>query len=561
MSAVSEVPEHLPLLALPDPCLLAVLQCCAAEEQRSLLSAARAHSRLHKAAAVALSSVNANVRQQQQLDSVLLYLDRHGSHVNSLKLSQPLTMRWGRPFRFTLRHLPSTLQLQSLELSGWDLQLLSDNGSEGVLAAAVAAGAPPLKQLQLDCCELLDGAEGLAAALLQLPALEHLCIFCNCIYDCICDCDCNYYCNATATASFATGVLQQLQQLTYLELAGDCLQGPDEASPDLQPLTALARLVDLRLRLEDTISASMLSSVCHLTRLVMDKGGFEPGALAGKPKLQHLELTACSLYNQHQTGGLWVAELLSQLQHQTQLTYLCVGGSMMRSCGELYPPAAAYAALTASSKLQHLSISWCKLPPDVWEHLFPAGRQLLHLTSLDISKVKQQLPYGAALAPDGSRLASCCPSLQSLDMSNLQYSPQQLTQLQGLSGLHSLHLVIGKRGKSFEASTDTGDTLQAVAQLTGLRELHLSVYNAPMQLLVTQLQLLQYLLHLTVLEYEKTLLKQKVGWLAFGAVIVACQHVLASCTLTAAVHALLKGGLLTAPAGLWVQSTNTCGVP
>jgi hypothetical protein len=79
MSAVSEVPEHLPLLTLPDPCLLAVLQCCAAEDQRSLCSAARAHSRLHKAAALALSSIDVTVRQQQQLDSVLLYLDKHGS--------------------------------------------------------------------------------------------------------------------------------------------------------------------------------------------------------------------------------------------------------------------------------------------------------------------------------------------------------------------------------------------------------------------------------------------------------------------------------------------------
>jgi hypothetical protein len=86
---MSEVPAHSPLLALPDPCLLAVLQCYAAEDQRSLFSAARAHSRLHQAAVAALRSVTALVRNQQQADDVLLYLGKHGSHVNSLKLQGP----------------------------------------------------------------------------------------------------------------------------------------------------------------------------------------------------------------------------------------------------------------------------------------------------------------------------------------------------------------------------------------------------------------------------------------------------------------------------------------
>jgi hypothetical protein len=63
------------LLALPDPCLLAVLQCCAADDRRSLFSAARAHSRLHQAAVLALSSITAVVSHQQQADSVLVYVN------------------------------------------------------------------------------------------------------------------------------------------------------------------------------------------------------------------------------------------------------------------------------------------------------------------------------------------------------------------------------------------------------------------------------------------------------------------------------------------------------
>jgi hypothetical protein len=153
------------MLALPDPCLLAVLQCCAADDQGSLFSAARAHSRLHQAAEAALHSISTAVPEQQQADSVLLYLDRHGSHVNSLKL-------WGpQKEKLTLYQLHTSLQLRSLDVAQFHLQLLPGSGFQGVLGLAAAAGTPPLKQLRLNACRLLDGVEGLQAALLQLPAL------------------------------------------------------------------------------------------------------------------------------------------------------------------------------------------------------------------------------------------------------------------------------------------------------------------------------------------------------------------------------------------------------
>jgi hypothetical protein len=52
------------LLALPDSCLLALLQSYAADDQRSLFSAARAHSRLHQAAVAALHSITAHAPKQ-----------------------------------------------------------------------------------------------------------------------------------------------------------------------------------------------------------------------------------------------------------------------------------------------------------------------------------------------------------------------------------------------------------------------------------------------------------------------------------------------------------------
>jgi hypothetical protein len=60
----------LSLIDLPDPCLLAVLRCCAVD-QRSFSSAARAHSRLHQAAVVALNTITAVVDKEQQLSNVL----------------------------------------------------------------------------------------------------------------------------------------------------------------------------------------------------------------------------------------------------------------------------------------------------------------------------------------------------------------------------------------------------------------------------------------------------------------------------------------------------------
>jgi hypothetical protein len=394
------------LLALPDPCLLAVLECCAAIDQRSVLSAARAHPRLHQAAVLALRSISADVRPQRQVNSVLLYLDRHGRHVSSIDLR-------GSQFgpAAALRELPSHLQLSSLELQMLRLQLQPGEGFEGLLGAA--AGVATLKRLRLDSCKLFDvglGADGLLAADLPLlPAgLEHLSIRRSLF--------------RRLLEGFFTVTLQQLQQLTYLELRTSNVTLPDSdtTSPALQSLQALTRLVDLRLAVQCdaiNITASMLSGTQHLTRLELLSVqciAIEPGVLAGKTQLQHLSLMTVRL----SLGTAGVAQLLSHLQPLQQLTHLHLSSLGKRQLGEDTPledtpPAAAYAALTASSKLQHLDLRWCRLPAGVWQHIFAAGRQLPHLATIDISSVKDSLGFPAT-APDGDSLVSCCPSLQSL---------------------------------------------------------------------------------------------------------------------------------------------------
>ena len=109
-----------------------------------------------------------------------------------------------------------------------------------------------------------------------------------------------------------------------------------------------------------------------------------------------------------------------------------------------YPLADVFSALTASSKLRSLTISDCMLPEGVWQHVFPTGRQLPHLTSLDISHPEDhngdseessdsEDPHEVLVAaPDAEYLVRCCPGLLSLNMLGLRCSTESLTPLQEL---------------------------------------------------------------------------------------------------------------------------------
>jgi hypothetical protein len=240
------------LLALPDHCLLAVMQCCA-DDTRSMISAATAHSRLQWAAVQALSSVSARRLDQARIDSVLLYLAKHGQHVRSLALR-------GLHPTMHLPELPLSLtKLDSLQLEFMELQLQPGSGAQGVLRAVF-----PLTRLELSKCSLLDGAQGLAAALVQLPDLEHLKVTEDML--------------AVCPQAFPTDVLPHLQKLTCL-LLGDVGSPNGSIKPRafVHPLQALTRLVDLQLGLPVVqtgfVTADALSGAAQLTRLVLSHQG------------------------------------------------------------------------------------------------------------------------------------------------------------------------------------------------------------------------------------------------------------------------------------------------
>jgi hypothetical protein len=168
------------VLDLSESCLQAVLHHTYHGlwgGKRSLFSAARAHSRLHQAAVLVVSHITAEVEQQQQVDSVLQYLANHGQHVLSLNLEGPWNYCYSDS-RVTMQQLPhdSLQELSSLRFKHHLLQLQPGGGFQGILRAGA-----PLKELQLCECKLLDGDEGLAAALPMLPELQIL----SCVTHCV----------------------------------------------------------------------------------------------------------------------------------------------------------------------------------------------------------------------------------------------------------------------------------------------------------------------------------------------------------------------------------------
>jgi hypothetical protein len=127
-SPYEEQPASSPLLELPDPALLKVLECCAANGQHSVFNVARAHSRLYAAAGMALRRMLAFATQPQTVDSAMLYLHKHGQCFEELILSNHNAIA----FRQALPNLP---QLSSLKLRG-RLQLQPGGVYQGLLVAS-----------------------------------------------------------------------------------------------------------------------------------------------------------------------------------------------------------------------------------------------------------------------------------------------------------------------------------------------------------------------------------------------------------------------------------------
>lgn len=389
-----------------------------------------AHSTLHKLSAAALTSITTFV-DQQQLDSLLLYLARHSQDVDSLELRGRARVQ-NQPSLPLLYGLPPSLQLRRLSLENVQLQLLPGGGHTGVLPPGA-----PIKQLELMYCSVCESASGggaaLTQALAQLPRREHF---------------------KFSAPSLPRHTLSGLQQLTSLDLPyalGDvaaCL----DLVPGLRALTAhLYGAVSTSGKLSALQQLTSLHLVAHCSGPSVD-----PAGLANKSHLRHLEVDRCPV-----AGGQQVCQRCCPACSRCRSLLLCKFWDLGRATAVPYrgPPAAAYTALTASSTLQHLHVAGYRLPPGVWQHVLPAGRQLPQLRVLRAEECCTQFPWTHA---DTTRLVSCCPNLQDLSMRERRV-PMAADALHPLSSLRQL--------TALEAGEldDAGDA--AAAQLTQLRDL------------------------------------------------------------------------------------------
>lgn len=156
-------------------------------------------------------------------------------------------------------------------------------------------------------------------------------------------------------------------------------------------------------------------------------------------------------------------QFLQDLGQLTQLAYLHLEASL--------DPAAAYTALTASSKLHTLCLEECKLPPSIWQHMLAANRHLPDLQNLKARGYEEPSALGA---DNLLGFVSCCPNLPRLDVPHCG-SWQLLKDGEPAESLLPVASLICLRHLAVRHVSDTADdaALQVLAQLTGLTALHI----------------------------------------------------------------------------------------
>jgi hypothetical protein len=424
-------------------------------------------------AAAALASPEIELKEvdtQQQADALCAWLLTHGSaalrhfSVESSRHRQLVTfsMPWQQ-----------FVKLQSLRLKAVALPAL-----------AAAAHAPPfaaltaLTSLRLTCQNIQSYA--LARQLRLLTGLCCLKLFPLGNLDGAGVC-------ATSPAAAAgfrealTGVLLQLVQLTSLSLRHTGMDGTALAA--VSRLSQLQRLhLTDECRRFDEVTGEEVRAPLHMQHLpssltqlkIMDSAvscsGSGPNSRGQQlQQLQELKLrfvhgfqleivahmtslTHVSIQDALSAEGL--TNLLDGLSHLQQLQRLSVDADGDR---RQFPPAASYAALTASSQLTALLLTNCSMHRDAAQHMFAAGRRMPQLQQLAIAPCDWTLHDFSGMLHDvrtlegyslilqrgsAARLVACCHNLRSLSL--LWATPQvyaaSLLPLTTLTRLTSLRV-------------------------------------------------------------------------------------------------------------------------
>lgn len=198
--------------------------------------------------------------------------------------------------------------------------------------------------------------------------------------------------------------LSSLSVLDINNVRGPRGEGVRLAPNTSQGFTLPATLHTISLRKSVYIDPALLSSCAQqLTRLELDEGSVVQGGVLGG------------------------SALLSALAEMQELQVLALVGPLVH-----WPPspAAAYKALTSSSKLQSL-VLYCVMPEGAWEAVF--GHPVSSLTSLELGYVS---------AREVSTVVVCCPRLLDLSLRLRTDTTQALVALKPLSSLTRLRLAL-----------------------------------------------------------------------------------------------------------------------
>jgi hypothetical protein len=208
-----------------------------------------------------------------------------------------------------------------------------------------------------------------------------------------------------------TTVLQQLQHLTQL-----CLQAKGMAGDMMQHIGTMTNLRTCGLAASSRRPPRMLS-VTHLAPLT---------------QLRWLGLRGVRLdHGSRQQAAAKAAAMLAwlpTLQDLTCLQLAAVEGLHDNSQGrELYPPAAAYRALTAGSSLQHIDLRGTQLSQNAWQRAFPLVQKLTGITCLQIGDHSWHPTQQTCFFFDFA--VGSCPNLQELQRDSMrEISDWQLLQ-------------------------------------------------------------------------------------------------------------------------------------
>jgi hypothetical protein len=432
-------------------------------------------------AAAALATAEIELKElntQQQADALCAWLLRYGSnglrHLNVQSCIQQEHLAFSIPWQ-------QLAELQSLRLKVFALPAAAAHATH---VEALTA----LTSLRLSCYNIQSYA--FAWQLRLLTGLRSLKLFPMGNLD-----DAGGAVHAEFEAAgfrdAIAEVLPQLVQLTCLSLERTGMDGT--ALEAVSHLTQLQRLhlTDECRDFEDD-EGQLPLHIQHLpsslTQLKLENSGVScigDGPNNGQQRQQLRELRLSFAGSRFQ---------LEAVAHMTSLTHVCIhdaldaenfaglldGLSQLQQLQRIevvaanedaqpLPPAASYAALTASSHLTTLLLSDCCMQSVAARHMFAAGRRVPHLQQLEITPHELRLlgfsltmytvdevrDYSLVLQPGyAAQLVACCPNLRSL---SLLWAPMSAdaSSLQPLTLLtHLTSLRVGGDGWGNQAAID-----------------------------------------------------------------------------------------------------------